>query len=303
MRWGIFAAGLLFGIVQGLTVGAQTPGTSGATAQERTKFTLAARESKTQVVILGTGTPQANPDASGPAVTIVVNGTAYLVDCGPGVVRRAAAAQRHGIAALQMQNLKTVFIAHLHSDHTLGYPDLIFSPWVLRRAEPLEAYGPRGLQSMTEHIEKAWEKDIDVRTISTLDRAGCAQHSALRLARISSHARHAPARFRSYSESRSAAAPTLRRAHDARNLRASRRGRSAAGRRASRISFGRYWTPERSDELMFSGAWPRADMGSIPIARSIQPLDSLEPSVVTRLVRLRPLRPKPIGSCDRLDGL
>ena len=119
---------------------------------------------KTQVVILGTGTPQANPDSSGPAVAIVVNGAAYLVDCGPGVVRRASAAQRKGIPALRVQNLKTVFITHLHSDHTLGYPDLIFSPWVLGRAEPLEAYGPRGLQSMTGHIEKAWEKDIDIRT-------------------------------------------------------------------------------------------------------------------------------------------
>jgi len=113
--------------------------------------------------MLGTGTPLANPDASGPAVAIVVNGAAYLVDCGPGVVRRAAAAERKGIAALKVQNLKTVFITHLHSDHTLGYPDLIFSPWVLERQEPLEAYGPRGLRDMTRHIEAAWKKDIDVR--------------------------------------------------------------------------------------------------------------------------------------------
>jgi len=120
--------------------------------------------SKTQVVILGTGTPRADPEASGPAVAIVVNGAAYLVDCGPGVVRRAAAAERKGIVALKVTNLKTVFITHLHSDHTLGYPDLIFSPWVLGRKDPLQAYGPRGLESMTEHIEKAWEKDVDVRT-------------------------------------------------------------------------------------------------------------------------------------------
>ena len=119
---------------------------------------------QTKVVILGTGTPQADPDASGPAVAIVVNGSAYLVDCGPGVVRRAAAAQRKGVAALAVQNIHVVFITHLHSDHTLGYPDLIFSPWVLGRVDPLQAYGPRGIQNMTRYIEKAWEKDIDVRT-------------------------------------------------------------------------------------------------------------------------------------------
>lgn len=120
--------------------------------------------SRTQVVILGSGAPRPNPDASGPAVAIVVNGAAYLVDCGPGVVRRAAAAERKGIAALKVENIRHVFITHLHSDHTLGYPDLIFTPWDMGRTEPLEAYGPRGLQEMTDHIEAAWKKDIDVRT-------------------------------------------------------------------------------------------------------------------------------------------
>jgi ribonuclease BN (tRNA processing enzyme) len=123
----------------------------------------AAENAGTQVVILGTGTPAADPDRSGPAVAIVVHGTAYLVDAGPGVVRRAAAAEKNGIAALKVTNLKIVFFTHLHSDHTLGYPDLIFTPWVLGRKEPLAAYGPRGLKNMTAHIEKAWKKDIDVR--------------------------------------------------------------------------------------------------------------------------------------------
>jgi len=114
-------------------------------------------------VVLGTGTPQADPDRSGPAVAVVVNDAAYLVDCGPGVVRRAAAAEKAGINALDVKKLNIVFITHLHSDHTLGYPDLIFSPWVLHRSEPLNAYGPRGLRSMTRHIEEAWQKDVQVR--------------------------------------------------------------------------------------------------------------------------------------------
>jgi ribonuclease BN (tRNA processing enzyme) len=118
----------------------------------------------THVVVLGSGNPNADPERSGPALAVVVNSSAYLVDCGPGVVRRAAAAEKKGIAALEVTNLKTVFITHLHSDHTLGCPDLILTPWVLGRSEPLVAYGPRGLKSMTSHIEKAWAKDIQVRT-------------------------------------------------------------------------------------------------------------------------------------------
>jgi ribonuclease BN (tRNA processing enzyme) len=118
----------------------------------------------TRVVVLGTGTPVPDPERSGPAVAVVVNGRAYLVDCGPGIVRRAAAAfEKDGIKALDVTSLNIVFITHLHSDHTLGYPDLIFSPWVMGRTETLEAYGPHGLKSMTNHIERAWAEDVRIR--------------------------------------------------------------------------------------------------------------------------------------------
>ena len=109
----------------------------------------------TQVIVLGSGMPAADPDRFGPAVAIVSNGTAYLVDCGSGVVRRAAAAQRNGIPALEASKLNTAFITHLHSDHTIGYPDLILSPWVLGRDGPLNVYGPAGLKEMTDHILEA----------------------------------------------------------------------------------------------------------------------------------------------------
>lgn len=117
-----------------------------------------------EVVVLGSGTPNPDPDRSGPAVAVLVNGHGYLVDCGPGVVRRAAAASRVGGPALLARNLNPVFFTHLHSDHTLGYPDLIFTPWVGGRAQRLSAYGPLGLEEMTDHILAAWKKDIDVRT-------------------------------------------------------------------------------------------------------------------------------------------
>jgi ribonuclease BN (tRNA processing enzyme) len=118
---------------------------------------------RTQVVLLGTGTPNADPDRSGPAVAVIVDGTPYLVDLGPGVVRRAAAARRNGVEALAVSKLKTAFITHLHSDHTLGYADFIFTPWVLERDTPAEVYGPPGLGAMTDHLLAAYEADIRVR--------------------------------------------------------------------------------------------------------------------------------------------
>jgi ribonuclease BN (tRNA processing enzyme) len=120
-------------------------------------------QSKTQIVLLGTGTPNADPDRSGPAVAIVVNDTPYVVDCGPGVVRRAAAAARKGVKGLAVEKLRRLFITHLHSDHTAGLPDFIFTPAVLERDAPLEIYGPPGIRKMTDHILKAYAEDINIR--------------------------------------------------------------------------------------------------------------------------------------------
>ena len=122
--------------------------------------------STTKVVLLGTGTPNPEPDRSGPAVAIVVNETAYLVDFGPGVVRRAAAmSPDYGgeIEALNVERLKVAFLTHLHSDHTAGLADLILTPWVAGRDEPLELYGPDGITDMADHILKAYEADIRYR--------------------------------------------------------------------------------------------------------------------------------------------
>lgn len=118
----------------------------------------------TSVVMLGTGTPIPDPSRSGPSVAIVVNGKSYIVDCGPGVVRRAsAAAEKTGLTALKASNLRVLFITHLHSDHTLGYPDIMLTPAVMHRNAPLEVYGPPGLKAMTDHLLQAYSEDIDLR--------------------------------------------------------------------------------------------------------------------------------------------
>ena len=119
---------------------------------------------RTRLVLLGTGNPRPMPERSGPASAVVVNDTAYLVDFGPGVVRRASAAFEKGITALDPIRLRVAFVTHLHSDHTVGYPDLIFTPWTIGRREPLEVYGPKGLKAMTDHILEAYRVDIETRT-------------------------------------------------------------------------------------------------------------------------------------------
>jgi ribonuclease Z len=112
---------------------------------------------RTHVILLGTGTPNADPTRSGPAVAIIVDSNTYIVDAGAGIVRRAAAAK------IAMSSLRIAFLTHLHSDHTVGLPDLMLSPWVLGRTVPLDVYGPPGTTAMVNHLQAAYAEDIEIR--------------------------------------------------------------------------------------------------------------------------------------------
>lgn len=111
-----------------------------------------------EVILLGTGTPYPDPAASGPATAVVVGGRVFLFDAGSGVMRRLKAAN------LPINGPEALFITHLHSDHTLGYADLMLTSWVMRRRAPFPVYGPRGLQRMTSHLLAAYSEDIGIRT-------------------------------------------------------------------------------------------------------------------------------------------
>jgi ribonuclease Z len=121
---------------------------------------------QTKVILLGTGTPNPDPEHAGPSIIVLVNDTPYLIDFGTGVVRQAAKmTPQYGgqFPQLAAKNLKTAFLTHLHSDHTIGFPDLLLTPWVLERDVPLEVYGPVGTKHMADNIVEAYKADIDYR--------------------------------------------------------------------------------------------------------------------------------------------
>jgi ribonuclease Z len=149
--WGAIAAGVATATVSTSARGTRAP-------------RLMPADSVARVVLLGTGTPIPDPERSGPGLAIVVNGASYLVDAGPGIVRRAvAAATRDSIAALRVAQLRIVFLSHLHSDHTLGLADVMLTPAVMHRKGPLTVYGPPGTRAMVTSLLAAYREDITLR--------------------------------------------------------------------------------------------------------------------------------------------
>ena len=123
----------------------------------------------TQIVMLGTGTPNPFPDRSGPSVAIVVKDEPYLIDFGPGVVRQASAmSPEYGgsVEGLAVEKIKHAFLTHLHSDHTVGLPDLILTAWTAGRDKPLRLFGPEGTRHMADKVLEAYEEDIRYRLYS-----------------------------------------------------------------------------------------------------------------------------------------
>jgi ribonuclease BN (tRNA processing enzyme) len=111
----------------------------------------------TRAILLGTGNPNPEPDRMGPAVAIVSGNRVYMVDAGTGCVRRAME------AGIKISQLTRAFITHLHSDHTIGLPDLILTPAVTGRLVPFQIYGPPGIQDMVANLLKAYGQDIEIR--------------------------------------------------------------------------------------------------------------------------------------------
>lgn len=117
--------------------------------------------SKTKLVLLGTGTPNILPDRYQASSAIIVDDMPFIVDCGGGTMQRISQAYHEkNIEALAMPKLTKLFLTHLHPDHTTGLADFIIAPWVLDRSETLKIWGPKGTQSLVDHLLAAYEISI-----------------------------------------------------------------------------------------------------------------------------------------------
>jgi ribonuclease Z len=114
-----------------------------------------------RVTLLGTGRPDPTIDRFGPSTLVQAGSETLLFDCGRG------ATQRLWQLRIPMSRIGAVFFTHLHSDHTVGLPDLWLTGWLPTpyggRRTALGIWGPPGTRAMADGLAKAFAWDVDRR--------------------------------------------------------------------------------------------------------------------------------------------
>ena len=117
-----------------------------------------AKRAKTRLILLGTGGgPRPRQANSASAQVIVIDGAAYVVDCGDGVARQLA------FAGVPLPTLRHIFLTHQHSDHTADYGNLMWLAWTAGLRTRVDTWGPPPLEKMTHLFFEMNAADIDTR--------------------------------------------------------------------------------------------------------------------------------------------
>jgi ribonuclease BN (tRNA processing enzyme) len=114
----------------------------------------------TRLVLLGTrGGPGVSVDRSETASAVVVDGAPYLVDCGYGTMRALVA------SGLGFQPVSTVFLTHLHDDHTADLAAMLAHQWTGSKATETHVYGPYGTAQTVEGALLFSRANVEIRTV------------------------------------------------------------------------------------------------------------------------------------------
>ena len=120
--------------------------------------TLLTAQSKTRLILLGTGGgPRPRKASAGASQVILINNAAYVVDCGDGVARQLA------FANVPLPSLRHIFLTHQHSDHTADYGNLIWLAWTAGLRSRVDSWGPPPLEKMTRLFFEMNAADIKTR--------------------------------------------------------------------------------------------------------------------------------------------
>ena len=110
-----------------------------------------------RVTLLGTGNPRPVITRFGPSTLVEAGGKKFVFDCGRGATMRLYQ------LGIPFNDVDALFLTHLHSDHTVGIPDLWLTGWVMGRNVPLRVWGPAGTVAMMNGLGQAYAFDVHMR--------------------------------------------------------------------------------------------------------------------------------------------
>jgi len=110
--------------------------------------------------MLGTrGGPGVSVDRSETASAVVVDGVPYLVDCGYGTMRALVA------SGIGFQAINTMFLTHLHDDHTADIAAMLSHQWTGSKTTPTNIYGPYATERTVKGAIDFFRANVEIRTI------------------------------------------------------------------------------------------------------------------------------------------
>jgi ribonuclease BN (tRNA processing enzyme) len=118
----------------------------------------AAAQARTRLITLGTRVgpvPVAHQAQS--SNLLIVNGALYLIDAGDGTLRRLAK------AGIRFTDIGVIFITHPHSDHMAGLGPLMAIERHEGRKDPINVYGPHGVETIVAGIIQYFTPDSEIR--------------------------------------------------------------------------------------------------------------------------------------------
>jgi ribonuclease BN (tRNA processing enzyme) len=144
----------------------------GAVVRVSTQPAQGPRPAGSQFVVLGTASgPNSEAARAQPANALVVGSQVYLVDAGDGAVAQLAK------AGFRLGAVRSVFLSHLHFDHTAGMLAVLGLRMQLEARGKLRVFGPPGTRTLVDGLLAAsapamragygipgqpWTADIDV---------------------------------------------------------------------------------------------------------------------------------------------
>ena len=110
--------------------------------------------------LCGSGGPMPSSTRSGPCVVAIAGNKSFIFDAGTN------GARNFGLMGLNYSSIEAVFITHLHSDHIDGLGELSLLRWIGgQKREPLNVYGPEGIDQVVNGFNVAYELDSRYRNL------------------------------------------------------------------------------------------------------------------------------------------